>query len=494
MLADVVRQAAGQWGDATAYVATNGWSLSYRELDRQSDEAAVGLAERGVGLGDVVALLLPSCPEFVVLYSALAKLGAVTAGVNARLAPRERNAVLTRAGARLVITDASLRPADDGGGGEQLVIEPAAGAATALRELRVADEVPDPIPEDPDRPVAIVFTSGTTGQPKGAVFAGRQLAFITTVDTGNRWGDGGHALAGTSLAHLGPMTKLPGNLRRGATTHLVSRWRADDALALVARHRMAGIGGIPTQVALMLRNPSFDRHDLRSLKAIVVGGGPATASLIREARRRFGAAVSVRYSCTEAGIGVGTAFDDPLEDAEISVGRPHQGVTLTVMGDDGPLAPGEVGEVCLRSPAMMAGYHRDPEATASAFTADGSVRTGDLGYVDDLGRLRLVGRTREMYVRGGYNVYPVEVENVLAEHPLVGDVAVVSRPDDVMGEIGVAFVVGAEGAEPPELDDLRAFAHDHLAHHKLPEDLRMVDDLPLTAMDKVDRSALQARL
>lgn len=493
MLADVVRQAAGRWGDATAFVAANGWSLSYRELDRHSDEAAVGLSRLGVGLGDVVALVLPSCPEFVVLYAALAKLGAVATGVNARLAPAEREAVVGRADPRLVITDPTLRLMD-GARFEQIEIVPAAGAAAALRALRVLGEQPEPVPDDPDRPLAIVFTSGTTGQPKGAVFAGRQLAFITTVDTGDRWGGGGHALAGTSLAHLGPMTKLPGNLRRGSTTHLVARWRAGDALALIAQHRMAGIGGIPTQVALMLRDPSFDRFDLRSLQAIVVGGGPATASLIREARRRFDAAVSVRYSCTEAGIGVGTAFDDPEEDAEVSVGRPHHGVSLTIRDEDAPLAPGEVGEVCLRSPAVMSGYHGDPAATASTFTSDGSVRTGDLGYVDDLGRLHLVGRTREMYVRGGYNVYPVEVENVLAEHPQVSDVVLVARPDDVMGEVGVAFVVPTDKTNAPTLDDLRAFADGRLARHKLPEDLHIVGDLPLTPMDKIDRGALQARL
>jgi acyl-CoA synthetase (AMP-forming)/AMP-acid ligase II len=493
VLAEVVRQAAGRWGDATAFVATNGWSLSYRDLDRQSDEAAVGLARRGVGSGDVVALVLPSCPEFVVLYAAIAKLGAVTAGVNPRLASTERDAVLASADARLVVTDATLRPEGDNGA-EQCVIESAAGAAAALRELRVIGQEPDPIPDDPDRPLAIVFMSGTTGQPKGAVFAGRQLRFITTIDTGDRWGGGGHALAGTSLAHLGPMTKLPGNLRRGTTSHLIARWRADDALALVAQHRMAGLGGIPTQVALMLRDPSFDRYDLRAVQAIVVGGGPASASLIREARRRFDAAVAVRYSCTEAGIGVGTAFDDPPGDAEESVGRAHHGVSLTIRDDEGVLGRDEVGEVCLRSPAVMTGYHRDAEATAAAFTPDGSVRTGDLGYVDDRGRLHLVGRTREMYVRGGYNVYPVEVENVLAESPLVADVVVVSRPDEVMGEIGVAFVVPVDGDRPPTLDEIRTFAESRLAHHKLPEDLRVVDDLPLTAMDKVDRSALESQL
>jgi acyl-CoA synthetase (AMP-forming)/AMP-acid ligase II len=140
----------------------------------------------------------------------------------------------------------------------------------------------------------------------------------------------------------------------------------------------------------------------------------------------------------------------------------------------------------------MSGYWRDAEASRDAFTVDGAVRTGDLGYVDEAGRLRLVGRSREMYVRGGYNVYPAEVEAVLAEHPAVVDVAVVARPDEVMGEVGVAFVVPADPTTPPTLDDLRAWAGDQLAHHKLPEAVHTLEALPLTAMEKLDRRALAA--
>jgi acyl-CoA synthetase (AMP-forming)/AMP-acid ligase II len=143
---------------------------------------------------------------------------------------------------------------------------------------------------------------------------------------------------------------------------------------------------------------------------------------------------------------------------------------------------------------VMGGYWNDPAATAAAFTPDGSVRTGDLGWIDDRGRLHLAGRSKEMYVRGGYNVHPQEVEAVIAEHPDVAGVCVVSRPDDVMGEVGVAFVVVRSGAGSPSLESLRSFASNRLAAYKLPEELRVVDALPLTSMDKVDRRALGARL
>jgi acyl-CoA synthetase (AMP-forming)/AMP-acid ligase II len=375
-------------------------------------------------------------------------------------------------------------------------VRPADDAAGVLAAVRTRAETAPVIADDPERPAAIIFTSGTTGAPKGAWFCNRQLSAITAIDVGDRWGPGGgRSLAGTSLAHLGPMTKLAGNLRQGGAAFLMHRWRADDALRLTAEHRMTGIGGIPTQLALMLRVPDFARHDLSALQAIVIGGGPATPALVREARARFGVPLAVRYSCTEAAIGTGTTFADPEEDAEVSVGRPLAGVTLSLLDDDDRAVPsGEVGAVCLRSPAVMTGYWRDPDATAAAFTRDGAVRTGDLGRIDERGRLRLVGRSKEMYVRGGYNVYPIEVEAVLAEHPDVAAVAIVCRPDSVMGEVGVAVIVPRAEHVQPTLEELRVFAAGRLASYKLPDDVRVVDALPLTPMEKVDRRALEAQV
>ena len=300
-------------------------------------------------------------------------------------------------------------------------------------------------------------------------------------------------MAGSALAHLGPTTKLAGNLKKGGTQHLSQRpWKATDALRMVAELRIAALGGVPTQIALMLRDPTFDSTDLSSVHAVVIGGGPATPTLVREARARIGAPLAVRYSCTEAGIGCGTWFSDPDEDAEVSVGRPQPGVRLSILDEEGaPVEPGAIGEVCLGSPAVMEGYWRNSGANADAFTGDGSVRTGDLGWVDERGRLHLAGRSRERYVRGGYNVYPMEVEGVLADHPDVAAVAVVSRSDPVMGEVGVAVVVPQPDAPTPELAQLRDFAAERLARYKLPEDMVVLSALPLTAGEKVDRRALE---
>jgi acyl-CoA synthetase (AMP-forming)/AMP-acid ligase II len=473
MLPSTVRAAAARFGAAPVFVDPHGQALSFAELDRQSDEVATGLAAAGIGPGTVLGLALEAGSAYVVAYVAAAKLGAATAGVNPRLTATERERVLAVVDPALVLT------------------EPDEVAA-----YQVAGAPPPPeLPPDADRLVAVVFTSGTTGMPKGATFTNRQLEAITLADVGEGWGGGGPGVGATSLAHVGFMTKLPGHLRRGGCSFLLHRWTAEQALRLMTVHRMTTLGGVPTQLALLLRHPDLDRYDLSAVEAIVLGGGPAPLPLLREARDRLGAPVSVRYSSTESGgCGTGTAFEDPLDD-DLGVGLPRGPVELAIRTDEGVGLPvGEVGEVCLRSPTAMTGYYRNPEATTAAFWPDGFVRSGDLGYVNDAGRLFLAGRAKEMYVRGGYNVYPMEVEAVLLDHPAVAAVAVVARHDEVLGEEGVAVVVPTDAAAPPTLDELRAFARERVSSYKLPDDVRVVDALPLTAMDKVDRRALETLL
>lgn len=474
MLPDICREAARRFGEAAAFVRPDGSALSYAELDRASNEVAAGLRAGGIGEGDVVALVSGSTTGYVVAYVAAAKLGAITTGVNPRLTASERDAVLAVADPAVVLDDDGI---------------------AALR-LPGAEPAP-PLPPDPDRLVAIVFTSGTTGTPRGAMFGERELAAIAHVDAGDRWGTpGAHPgmLAATQFAHVGFMTKLPWYLRLGTTTYLLERWRPPEVLRLVAEHRITSLGGIAPQLALLLRDPDFDRHDLSCVETIVMGGAPSPPALVREARARLGAAYSIRYSSTESGgVGTATAFDADDEEALHTVGRPRPAVELEIRDDrDRRLPAGEVGEVVLRSPYMMRGYWRDPEATAEVLRG-GWLHTGDLGRLDERGRLRLAGRKKEMFIRGGYNVHPLEVEAVLADHPAVATVAVVPRPHEVLGEIGVAVVVPADPARPPTLDDLRSFAAQRLAGYKLPEAIRLVDELPLTSMQKVDRRALAER-
>lgn len=495
MLSDVVREAAHRFGDRAALTTPNGWSLSYGTLDRAADEAAAALATRGVGTGDVVALVLPSGCEYAVAFVALARLGAITVGVNPVLAAAERTVALEVVGPRLVLATEAL----SAGVNTDLleIVEVAHSPDEVLSSLRTPGATGPEVPYNPDRPLAIVLTSGTTGRPKGAVFAGRQLDAITRYDLGadglERWGGGGPMLAGTQFAHVGFMTKFCWYARTGATLMLLDRWRAADVLDLVERTHMTVIGGVAPQIALMLRDPGFDERDLSAVRALIVGGAPSPPALVDEARKRFGARYSIRYSSTESGgVGTGTAFDAPDAEALNTVGRPRPGMDLEIRDDNDCLvAVGDIGEVCIRSGAVMSGYWNDPTATEATLRS-GWLHTGDLGLLDATGCLQLVGRSKEMFIRGGYNVYPMEVEAVLGKHPLVAEVAVAPRPDPVMGEIGVAMVVPYDPEVPPTLEDLRAFATDRLAKYKLPEDLVVVTALPLTPGHKLDRRALSA--
>jgi acyl-CoA synthetase (AMP-forming)/AMP-acid ligase II len=455
MIAGVVREAARRFGDRIAIVAPDGEEITYRDLYRRSEAVAGGLLERGIGKGDVVAVTFGSSIEYVLAYLGAARIGAITAGVNPRYSDEERDKVLDRLQPTLVLSSRDDLPN---------------GEAPEQR-----------LPMDAERPVAVVFTSGTTGEPKGAVFCNRQLAAITMFDTGGVWGGGGPMLASTELAHVGFMTKLPWYLRTGSRIHMLERWRAEDALRTISEQKIQTVGGIAAQIALMLRLPNFEEYDVSAVKAIVVGGGPSPAAVIREAKERFGAAYSVRYSSTESGgVGTFTAFDAPEDETLYTVGRPRVGIDLRISDDD---------EILLRSPAMLSEYWRDLDATAEAIR-DGWLHTGDLGYIDDRGCLRLIGRRKEMFIRGGYNVYPLEVEAVLGNHPSVAHVAVVPRPDEVMGEIGVAVVVPHDRRSPPTLEELRRFASDKLAAFKLPEAIRVVDALPYNGQQKVDRRRL----
>jgi acyl-CoA synthetase (AMP-forming)/AMP-acid ligase II len=455
LLPESVAGAAERFGSRATLIAGER-RVTFAELHDLSDRAATALRADGVREGSVAALTLPTGVDYVVAYLALAKLGAITAGVNPRMSDGEQAKVLTR-----------LQP------------------DVILDSLTYSSGSPPPLAPDRDRIVTIVFTSGTSGEPKGAVFTNRQLEAITRIDAGGLdvWGTGGPLLGGTQFCHIGFMTKLQWYLRLGCTLLVQARWRADVSLRLIAEHRMRGVGGVAAQIALLLREPDFDSYDLSCVETIIVGGGPSPPELVREARRRFGAAYSIRYSSTESGgVGTATAFDAPDEEALSTVGRPRPGIEVRIADD---------GELLVRSPAAMTGYWRDPERTAATIDADGWLHTSDLGEIDEKGCLRIVGRTNDMYIRGGYNVHPLEVESVLVEHPAVTAVAIAPRADDVMGEVGVAVVVPADPAAPPALEDLRAFGAARLAAYKLPEAILCVDALPITSMEKLDRNALK---
>ena len=494
MLAQAVRRAARRFGERAAFITPEGGPLSFEQLEQAALQVAAGLRRRGLGEGSVVGLVLPSDVDYVALYLGAARIGAITAGVNPLLTPAEVAGCLDALRADLVVADPRLAHLVDSATAHRVELlessdDPAA-AGGSIRSRLEESRLDAPDEPDDERPVCICFTSGSTGAPKAAWFSNRQLRAIALLDTGGDWG-GGHSISSTHFAHVAFMTKLPWMLACGQTTHLFERWSACEALELTARHRMTAVAGVAPQIALMVRHPSATRLDFSAVRAVVAGGGPSSPELVRTARERFGAPYTIRYSSTESGgVGLATALDADDDEACHSIGRPRPGVEAEIRALDGaPLDPGETGELWLRSPAVMSGYWRDPAASAETLV-DGWLRTGDLATVDDSGLYRLAGRTTDLYIRGGYNVHPMEVESVLEAHPEVREVAIVARPDHVMGEIGVAVVAPHDRSKPPTLEELRAFGAGALARHKLPEALKLVDSLPRNPTGKVDRRRL----
>jgi len=463
----LLKQVAAREPDTVAFVDGDR-RLTYAEWDWLSDRAAFSLWEEGIRPGETVALLLDASFTYPVAYLGAAKIGAITVGINTRLGPYEVDHVLDDSRARALITDREGFP-------EDLVFTPD-------RMNRPGSSIE--VATRPDDVVAIVYTSGTTGLPKGAAFTNRALDAVREIEHAVDPVDHPKTLGGTPMAHMGFMTKIGAHIARASTTVLMRQWSARAALEAIEREKLTWLGGVPTQLALMLMDPQFGLFDLSSLRSCLVGGAPASPDLVRQIRQGFGVPVTVRYSCTELAMATGTRAGDPDVVIAQTVGRPLPGVHLSILE---PNADG-VGEIAVRSPTMMSGYWHNDAATRAAIDPAGLFHTGDLGRVDEDGNVHLAGRSKEMYIRGGYNVYPVEIEDLLREHPKVAQVAVIGVPDDVFGERGRAVVVAA--GDPPTLDELREWVCARVADYKAPDELEVREELPMTAMFKVDKRAL----
>jgi acyl-CoA synthetase (AMP-forming)/AMP-acid ligase II len=501
LTADLLRDAADADADREAYVhgekrVTYGW------LDRAADGFAATLLDRGVHHGDVVVLLVPSSIKFAACYLGALRVGAITSAINLRLGPAEQASIIARTDPKVtVVGDGAVVPDGPNPGWVLPVtdLKEAFGADPPVRLPRLATT----------DPTCVVWTSGTTGAPKGAVYDHEAQAAISR-NIGVLTEPGDRRLVVLPFPHVGYMTRMWDELDNTTTIVLAGEpWSATETLRLIREERITMGTGVPTQWQLLLEHPDVETTDFSRLRVTGIGAAAIPPELVHRMREVLGCPVITRYTSTEAGVTTSTAIADSPEVVATTVGRPAPDVELRVTAppidraeerphdleeEQREVEPGEVGEILCRSPAMMRGYWRDPELTATVVDADGWLHTGDLGFVGDDENLRIVGRLKEMYIRGGYNVYPAEVEGILSEHPDVARAAVVGAPDPVLGEVGVAFVVpDTSGDRELTLDGVRAWCRERIADYKAPDRLVVVDDLPVTSMLKTDKRALEQR-
>ncbi len=444
-----------------------GAETTYAELDERSDRVAAGLLEAGLVPGDRVATLTATSPEHVVVFFACAKAGLILMPLNTRLAEPELRFQLEDAEPAVLLHSPEWAE-------QARALEP--GRSAGLEEVvsdrhKLASE-----PRDDDG-LLLVYTSGTTGKPKGALLTHAncfwtnlsfdRVAGLDSEDT---------VLQVLPQFHVGGWNVQPLLAWwKGATVVLEPAFDPARALALIEEERVTTMMGVPATYLFIAQEPGFDHTDLSSLRRCVVGGAPMPPALVETWRAR-GVDVVEGYGLTEAAPNVLVA-GKPYPHVDVALRDTETGALL-----DGPAE----GELLVRGPNVFAGYWRNPEATAEAF-ADGWLVTGDIAARDDDGDYRIVGRTKDMVISGGENVYPAEIENVLHEHEAVAEAAVLGVPDERWGEICIAFVVLAhEASETELLEHCRA----RLARYKVPKSVRVVGSLPRNAMNKVVKSEL----
>jgi len=506
----MVQDSAGRWPEAVAVV--DGASLSYAELAEQARAVTGGLLAAGIEPGDRVALWAPNGAPWIVAALGIQGTGAWLVPLNTRFKGSEAAHILgrTRAAALLVadgflpaVSAEAVRAVDpDLPALRQVIAIPASGAATTAdwEALLAAGRANL---EAADRRIAagdgedtsdVIFTSGTTGEPKGVLLRhAASLRAYEAFNTAYGSGPGDRHLITTPFFHcFGYKAGWMLALLTGATTVPLATFDADRALALIAQHRITHVPGAPTVFSSLLRHPARADHDLSSLRVAIVAAATISPKLIEDLDRELGLeTIMSGYGLTENhAIGTFTRPGDPLEAVSGSVGAPAPGVEVRIVGVDGrDLPTGEDGEVLLGGFAHMTGYYEDPRATAEVLR-DGWLATGDVGHLDGHGRLHLTDRKKDIFIVGGFNVAPAEVESALARIPGVAQVSVVGVPDDRLGEVAMAFVVPEAGSD---LTAERVVEHARatMANYKVPRRVRLVGELPVNATGKVLRHVLR---
>jgi len=507
-IGDWMERGERYWPEALAVVDVakgDAGRFTYRALNRRANQLAHWLkAVAGVGRGDRVGLLALNGVEYLDAFFACGKLGAILVPYNWRSHWRELAALVRQTTPTVLLFSAEFAEAVaafrpecpslrhclhlDGDGLPGSLDYQRTLAAQPARPISTA-------PLDAEDIVGLLFTGGTTGQPKAAQISHRMIAWNTLNTLVHELERGDITLTHTPMFHTGGLLvyTLP-LLTLGGTVVIMRRWTPDDMLALIERERVTMFFCVPTQYQLMLQSPRFAATDFKRVRFLTSGGAPLPVPVIHAYRQQHGLVFKQGFGMTEFGPGVFSMGPEHAERKAGSIGQPNYFVDARVVDDaNQPLPAGTVGELVLRGPSMCSGYFDDPQASRAAVDAEGWFHTGDLARVDADGFYYIVDRKKDMYISGGENVYPVEIEQTLYAHPAVAQCAVVGVPDLRWGEAGAAVVVlqpQAAAAEAELLDHCRA----RLAAYKVPKRVVFRPALPLSAAGKVLKRQLRDEL
>jgi long-chain acyl-CoA synthetase len=483
-LAGLLKDAAERDPDHVA-IKLDDVELSYAALDGASAHIAGLLRDHGFTPGDRVGIMLPNVPYFPVVYYGVLRAGGVVVPMNVLLKKREVAFYLEDPGAKLLFAwhgfaEAALAGAEQAGA-ECLLIEP----GEFEQEVGAAEPLTDWADTDDDDTAVILYTSGTTGQPKGAELTHANLT--RNAQASNALFDLGPeavVLGALPLFHsFGQTCGMNATVSGGGTLTLIPRFEPDKALEIIQRDKVNVFQGVPTMYGAMLHLDGRDQYDTSSLKLCASGGSAMPVELLRGFEEAFGCKVLEGYGLSESS--PVASFNHPDRERKPgSIGTPIEGVEMKVVDEDGnAVDQGEVGEIVIRGHNVMKGYWDKPDATAETIK-DGWLHTGDMANVDEDGYFFIVDRKKDMIIRGGYNVYPREIEEVLYEHPAVREAAVLGVPHDEYGEEVGAAVALKDGEDVSE-SELRDYVKEHVAAYKYPRQIWFVDDLPKGPTGKI---------
>ena len=517
-LPELIAHVAETYGDTPFVVGEDGRSTSFGGFRLRVDRLARALVAHGVSHGDRIAIWAPNSPEWIVAASAIESIGAIMVPINTRFKGGEALYALTKTRARILFTVRSFLTNDyaamlrEAGGGAGIG-RPVAGVAD-LQQILFLDE--DGLaafemkqcgtPELADRIAAvrpesiadILFTSGTTGYPKGAMHNhGQALWMVANWNRSNDLRAGDRAVIVNPFFHsFGYRSGWVSALVAGITVFPVASFDAEAVLRLIERERISVLMGPPTIFLSLMEHPRFRDYDISSLRVGHTGAANVPVDLIRAGREVFGFDLFLTsFGQTETTALVTVNYpDSDFETIARTVGVPLPGVELKIIDEAGAARPpGEGGELLVRGPNVMQGYFEDEEQTAATIDADGWLHTGDVACLNPNGTVRILDRLKDVVIVGGFNAYPAEVENILRAHPAIADICIIGWPDERMGEVCAACAILRPDAQLT-LTELTAWSRDRMANYKVPRRLFLVDDFPRTPLGKVQKFVLRDRM